>query len=108
MTPRFNGTALLGTTVAREYQRLLEIAHKSNGPEGLLFSMEDYPGGYALYGFDLTPDLDSGHWSPSFRGSLEVHGAFSAEPAANVSIIVFAEIPSVFEISEDRAITKDW
>ena len=69
--------------------------------------MADFTGGYALYGFDLTPDLDSGHWSPSYRGSLEIHGAFSAEPDANFSIVVLAETPSVFELNADRSVTKD-
>ena len=108
LTPRFNGTGLAGAQVAREYQRLLEIAHKNNGAEGLLFSMADFPGGYALYAFDLTPDLDSGHWSPSYRGSLEIHGAFNAEPGTNVSIIVLAEVPSVWELDADRSVIKDW
>ena len=97
LTPTFSGQALVGTQAAREYHRLLQMTHKTNGPEGLLFSMADFSGGYALYSFDLTPDLDSGHWSPSYRGSLEIHGAFSADPAANVSIVVFAEVPSVWE-----------
>ena len=108
LTPQFAGTTLAGAQVAREYQRLLELAHKNNGPEGLLFSMADFPGGYALYGFDLTPDLDSGHYPPSYRGSLEIHGAFSAEPAANVSIILLAEVPSIWELNSDRSVTKDW
>ena len=108
LTPVFNGTALVGAQVAREYQRLLEMAHKNNGPEGLLFSMSDFPGGYALYSFDLTPDLDSGHYSPSYRGSLDIRGSFSAEPAANVSIIVLTETPGVWELDSARTVTKDW
>ena len=108
LEPHFSGQALVGTQVAREYHRLLEITHKINGPEGLMFSMADYCGGYALYSFDLTPDLDSGHWSPSYRGSLDIHGALSAQPAANISIIVFAEVPGVWELDKDRSVTKDW
>lgn len=88
LTPRFTGNTLAGSQVAREYCRLLEILHQASTPEGLLFSMADFPGGYALYSFDLTPDLDSGQWSPSYRGALEISGEFSAKPATNVYIIV--------------------
>ena len=108
LTPNFNGQALVGTQAAREYHRLLEITHKINGPEGLLFGLKDYPGGYAFYSFDLTPDLDSGHWSPSYRGSLEIHGALTADPANNVSIVVYSEVPGVWELDKDRSVIKDW
>ena len=108
LTPIFSGKALVGTQAEREYHRLLEFTHKLNGPSGLLFSMADYPGGYALYSFDLTPDLDSGHWSPSYRGALSIKGAFSAAPAADVSIVVFTEVPSVWELNGNRSVIKDW
>ena len=100
--PRFVGGTLAGAKVAREYDALMNLAHKSGGPEGLLFSMADFCGGYGLYAFDLTPDLDHGHWSLSYRGDLEVHGEFSAQPAADVTMVVLALIPSVIEISGTR------
>ena len=108
LKPIFNAQALNGAQVAREYHRLLEITHKINGPEGLLFSMSDFPGGYFFYSFDLTPDLDSGHWSPSYRGSLEIHGALSGKLDAFMSIVVLAEVPGVWELDKDRSVTKDW
>ena len=70
LTPRFNGNTLVGAQIAREYHRLLEMVHKSNTPEGLLFSMADFSGGYALYSFHLTPDLDSGHSGRPAIGAL--------------------------------------
>ena len=108
LAPIFVGDKLAGSQVGREYHRLLEMTHKINTPEGLLISMSDYVGGCALYAFDLTPDLASGHWSPSVRGSLEIHGAFNAIPAAHVSIIVLAEVPGVWELNADRSVIKDW
>ena len=54
--------------------------------------MADFCGGYAIYGFDLIPDLSTGHWSPSYRGDIEIHGEFAAQPAAPVSIIVIATV----------------
>ena len=70
--------------------------------------MSDFCSGYCLLGFDLTPDLSTGHWSPSYRGDIEIHGEFQTQPATPVSIIVVATVPSVFEIGEDRSIYKDW
>ena len=67
-TPRFVGNTFAGTKVGRKYDALIKLAHKSGGPEGLLFSMADFYGGYGLYAFDLTPDLHHGHWSLSHIG----------------------------------------
>ena len=108
LAPSFSGTTLKNARVSREYLSALQVAQKNWGVEGMLFSMEDYCGGYAIYGFDLTPDLSTGHWSPSYRGDLEIHGEFTAQPANPVSIIVIATVPSVFEIGDDRSIVKDW
>ena len=108
LTPKFSGQTIVGSQVAREYHRLLAITHKANSQEGLLFSMSDFCGGYALYSFDLSPDLDAGHWSPSFRGSLDVHGSLANQPTDNISIIVFAETPGVWELDGSRNVSKDW
>ena len=94
--------------MGREYQLLMAMARKSYGPEGMLFSMADYCGGYALYGFDLTPDLDHGHWSPSYRGDIEIQGTFAAQPAADVTLVLLSLTPSVFELTGDREVIKDW
>ena len=107
-TPRFVGNTLAGAKIAREYDALMKLAHRSGGPEGLLFSMADFCGGYGLYAFDLTPDLDHGHWSPSYRGDIEVHGEFAVQPAADVTMVMLALIPSVIEISGEREIIRDW
>ena len=106
--PRFNANMLTGAVVSREYHALMMLALKSFSSEGLMFSMADFCGGYALYGFDLTPDLDSGHWSPSYRGDIDVHGDFAAQPAADVTLVLLSLTPGVFEISGDREIFKDW
>ena len=70
--------------------------------------MSDFTGGYALYSFDLTPDLDSGHYSPSNRGSLDIQGTLKTQPTEFVSIIVLAEVPGVWELDSERTVTKDW
>ena len=84
------------------------MVHKSDDPEGLMFSMEDFCGGYGLYGFNCTSDLDKGHWSPSYRGSIEIHGKLSAQPTDNISIIIMAETPAVYSLDNTRSVTKDW
>ena len=70
--------------------------------------MGDFCGGYGLFAFDLTPDLGHGHWSPSYRGELEVHGEFAAQPAADVTMVIVTWTPSVFEVSGAREVTKNW
>ena len=68
--------------------------------------MADFCGGYGLYVF--APDLDNEHWSPSYHTHLEVHGKFTAQPAANVTMVLLVLIPSVIEISGTREIIRDW
>ena len=71
--------------------------------------MADFCGGYAIYGFHLTPDLSTSHWPPLNRGNIEIHGEFvtQPQPASLVSNIVVATVPSAFEIGEDRNIVRD-
>ena len=73
-----------------------------------MFSMDDFCGGYGLYGFDCTSDIDKGHWSPSYRGSIEIHGRLSVQPTADISIIIMAETPAVWSLDSTRSVTKDW
>ena len=69
---------LAGTKVACDNDAIMKLAHKIRGPEGLHFSMADFCGGYGLFAFHLTPDLDHSHWSPFYWGNHKVHGEFTA------------------------------
>ena len=108
LAPSFSYTTLKNTRVSREYFTVLHVAQKNRGIDGLLFNMADFYGGYAVFGFDSTPGLLTGHWLLSYREDIEIHGEFPAQPTVPVSIVVIATVPSVFEIGDDRSVSKDW
>ena len=71
--------------------------------EGNLISREDYSGGYALYAFDLTPDLsEDDHFNLNRDGSLRVDMKFANPLIATINVIVYAEFENVIEIDRNR------
>ena len=52
---------------------------KENRDEGNDITHEDYPKGYALYSFDLGPDLaEEGHFNLAMQGTVRVKLKFGA------------------------------
>ena len=50
---------------------------KENRDEGNVIAREDYPNGYALYAFDLSPDLaEEGHFNLVKQGTVHVELKF--------------------------------
>jgi len=73
--------------------------------ENLDISREDYPGGYAIYAYDLSPDLsDSGHFNLQREGSVRVDIKFAAALPNTVNVVCYAEFDSVIEIDRHRNI----
>jgi hypothetical protein len=54
---------------------------------------EEFPKGYAVYAFDLTPDMcrASPHFNMVQKGNLAIDIQFSIAPAAAVSLICYGE-----------------
>jgi len=65
--------------------------------------------GYALYVFDLTPDLgEDDHFNLSKQGSVRLVLKF-AEPLAHpVTVIAYAEFENVIEIDRNRNVIYDF
>lgn len=77
--------------------------------KGLQITRAEYPDGYCLYAFDLTPDLSSGiHTSLIKQGNLRVGLQFAKPLPSTVNLILFAEFDSVIEIDHNRNVTLNW
>jgi len=78
--------------------------------EGLDITREDYSGGYALYCYDLTPDLaeDIGHFNLIKQGNIRLDLKFSQALANTINVIAYAEFESVLEIDRNRAVIYDY
>ena len=80
----------------------LDIADRS-----INISVDDYPNGYTIYGFQIAPGPIDGTVQSVANsvGSIVANVNFAAAPAANVDMLVYAETPGVLEIDKLSAVT---
>ena len=65
--------------------------------------------GFALYAFDLTPDMAEGsHVDPIKHGSIRMDIHFTTPFAETVNMIVYAEYNNVIQIDRARNVIKDF
>lgn len=77
--------------------------------QGNEITRQDYPQGYTLYAFDLSPDLSSGpHISPIKQGNLRIGIQFAEGLTATVNCIIYAEFDSMIEIDSNRNVAYNW
>jgi hypothetical protein len=82
---------------------------KQQKVEGTDIARSDFDGGYALYAFDLTPDMsDDGHFNLTRDGSVRIDMKFGTALAQTINVIVYAEFENVIEIDRNRAIIFDY
>ena len=69
--------------VGRDFNRLQQIPRA----EGNDIARADYPKGYALYAFDLSPDLnEAGHFNLAKQGTVRVELRFEAALPSTVTV----------------------
>jgi hypothetical protein len=77
--------------------------------EGNQIAREDFDSGYALYAFDLTPDLAEGdHFNLIKPGNVRVDLKFAQALANTINVIAFAEFENILEIDRSRNIIFDY
>lgn len=82
--------------------------HFSN--TGNAISRENYPAGFCLFAFDLTPDLAASahHWNLVKRGSLRIEVKFGIALTETVNCIVYGEFDNVIEVDKYRNVIVDF
>ena len=76
---------------------------KENRDEGNDIAPEDYPNGYALFKFDLSPDLaEEGHFNLAKHGTFRVELKFGTALSNTVTVVAYAEFENVIEIDSNR------
>lgn len=71
----------------------------------------DYPCGYWLMAFDLTPDMsasESSHWNLVRNGNLRIELGFTEALTDTVNCIVYAELDNVVEVDRNRNVSVDF
>jgi len=94
---------------AREYMGLLQALDIFNRNTDIDLTMDDYKGGYTLFGFNLTPDLCvAGHAQPIRDGNLRLEVNFAEALSKTYNVIVFGIFDGRVEITKMRNVLIDW
>lgn len=79
--------------------------------EGNQITRENYPDGFCLFAFDLTPDLSANecsHWNFIRHGSVRLDVRFDNALTDTVNCIVYAEYDNILEIDASRQVIVDY
>src|SRR5271170_7868818 len=99
------------TNWLREYSSLFDAMGIHHGNSGIDIHRDDYPNGYCLYGFDLSPNKSASLSSPVNlvkRGNLRIEMQFSEELPQAMMCMLFAEYDNVMTIDGDRNVYVDY
>ena len=91
------------------YETLYRGLNQLDGDRGSIIKRSDWDKGYALFAFDLTPDMDiDDHYALIKHGNLRLDIEFAEPLDDTIAILVYAEFDNVIEITEDRHIAFDY
>lgn len=98
-----------GDGYVRSYLSLFEGTGRLHQDVGNGIAIEDYPKGYTLFAFDLTPDLsDQCHFQPVKDGNLRLEAHFREGLPHTINVICYAEFDNVVEIDRSRNVIFDY
>nr|XP_002123084.2 uncharacterized protein F54H12.2-like [Ciona intestinalis] len=98
LTPNFTDGLYI-----RSYMTLFTGLGKFYADEGNGISRSDYPHGYTLFAFNLTPDLADGtHFDLIKSGDLSLEAKFGNALTNSVNIIIYAEFQNLIQIDRER------
>ena len=85
------------------YNTLFSGTGKIYSNAGLDIDRDDYPGGYALYAFDLTPDMckSSEYFNTVQHGSLSLALTFKAQ-SEPLALVCYGDFENVIRIDAER------
>jgi hypothetical protein len=95
--------------IVHAYMGLFTDTGKAFKDEDIDITREDFVGGYALYCFDLTPDLgESNHFSLIKTGSVRLNLNFGEALPNTINVICYAEFQNVLEVDKSRNVHYDF
>lgn len=91
------------------YMNLFAGTGKENQDEGNDIDRSEFDKGYALYVFDLTPDLsERDSFNLSRSGNVRLELTFGAALVNTITVVAFAEFENIIEVDRNRNITADF
>lgn len=104
LTPSFDNDQYL-----RSYMTLFEGTGMLHDNRGHGITRGNYKGGYALYAFDLTPDMaEGGHVDPIKHGTVRMDIHFKDPLPETANVIVYSEYDNLIQIDRARNIVVDY
>jgi hypothetical protein len=94
-----------------EYSSLFKAFGIHQGNSGLDINREEYPNGYCLYSFDLTPNFGASDWQAvciDKDGNVRIELQFSQDLDQAYVCMVYAEYNSKFFIDKDRNVYTNY
>ena len=91
------------------YTTLFSGTGKMYANTGLDITREDYAGGYALYAFDLTPDMcnTTDYFNAVQRGSLSVDITFDEQTTVPINMVCYGDFENIICIDSERNVVYD-
>ena len=91
------------------FMSLFNGTGKQNRDEGNDIDRLDFANGYALYAFDLSPDLsENDHFNLTRQGTVRLDMKFAAALPHTVSVVAYAEFENIIEIDRNRNVVFDF
>ena len=87
-----------------EYLSLFKYQYPQK--DGNFISREEYPGGYALYVFDVKPGTDKHLFSSVVKGHTRLSGRFDKALEEPIVAVVYGSFPDSFEIDQSRLVVQ--
>ena len=106
LTPNFHGDQFVRSFFTQFTGGSKVLSDSGHGIDRTTFKE-----GYAVYCFDLTPDLSSGcgsHFNLVKQGNLRLRAQFTRSLAEPVNVIVYAEFDNLIEIDRHRNVVHDY
>jgi hypothetical protein len=78
--------------------------------DGHCINRLDFPNGYCLYAFDLTPDLSANdcHWTLRKTGAVNIEVKFKKALEGAINCITFADFQNLIQIDKQRNVSTDF
>ena len=93
----------------RAYYSLFENIDKPVFATGNDISRDEYPFGYSLFAFDLTPDLCSGDQFNLIKtGNLDIALTFATSLEKSIVVILYMEYDNLVEINSKYEVSYDY
>jgi hypothetical protein len=95
---------------AAAYNTLFTGTGRNYSDSGCGIKLADYPNGFCIYSFDLTPDQSSSapYWTVQKTGNMSINLRFNKELPENVTAIIYSEFDNLLEIDKYRNIIIDY